>query len=97
MFLGTTQAISTIFNFTPEQAILTTLLAGNQGLYNRFLAIGLLWGWFAKREDVSISIFFLICMIIAGIYGATTVKLSILFVQALPAAITLLLIRVIAK
>ena len=92
MFLWTTPAIMTNFHLTPEQAILTAPLAANQGLYNGFLAIGLLWAWFAKRADVSISRFFLICMIIAGIYGAATVKPSILLVQTLPAAIALLLI-----
>ena len=92
MFLWTTLTISTLFNLTPQQAILTTPLAANQGLYNGFLAIGLLWARFAKREDVSISVFFLLCVVIAGVYGAITVKLSILFVQALPATIALLLI-----
>ncbi len=92
MFLWTNPTISANFNLTPQQAILTAPLAANQGLYNGFLAIGLLWGWFTKREDVFISAFFLICMVIAGVYGAVTIKLSILFVQALPAAIALLLI-----
>ena len=92
MLLWTNPVISANFNLTPEQAILTAPLAGNQGLYNGFLAIGLLWGWFAKRRDLSISAFFLICMVMAGVYGAATVKLSILFVQALPAAIALLLV-----
>jgi putative membrane protein len=80
------------FHLTLEQAILTAPLAANQGLYNGFLAIGLLWAWFAKRADVSISRFFLICIIIAGLYGAATVKPAILLVQALPATISLLLI-----
>jgi putative membrane protein len=92
MFLWTTPAIMTNFHLTPEQAMLTAPLAANQGLYNGFLAIGLLWAWFAKRADVGLSRFFLICMVIAGIYGAATVQLSILWVQALPAAIALLLI-----
>ena len=92
MFLWTNPIISENFHLTSEQSILTAPLAANQGLYNGFLAIGLLWGWFTKRNDSSISIFFLLCMITAGVYGAATVKLSILFVQALPAAIALLLI-----
>ena len=92
MFLWTTPTISTLFNLTPQQAILTTPLAANQGLYNGFLAIGLLWARFAKREDVSISVFFLLCVVIAGVYGAITVKLSILFLQALPATIALPLV-----
>lgn len=90
MFLWTNPIISANFNLTSEQAILTKSLAANQGLCNGFLAIGLLWGRFAKREDVSISAFFLICMIIAGVYGAATVKTSILYFQAIPAAIALL-------
>jgi putative membrane protein len=92
MFLWTTPAIMTNFHLTPEQAMLTAPLAANQGLYNGFLAIGLLWAWFVKRVDISISLFFLICMIVAGSYGAATVKPSILLVQTLPAAIGLLLI-----
>lgn len=92
MFFWTTPAIMANFHLTPEQAILTAPLAANQGLYNGFLAIGLLWTWFAKRADVFTSLFFLLCMIIAGLYGAATVKPSILLVQALPAAIALLLI-----
>ena len=92
MFLWTTPAIMANFHLTPAQAILTAPLAANQGLYNGFLAIGLLWARFAKREDISISVFFLLCIVIAGVYGAITVKLSILWVQTLPAAIALLLI-----
>ncbi len=92
MFFWTTPAIMTNFHLTPEQAILTAPLAANQGLYNGFLALGLLWARFAKREDISISVFFLLCIVIAGVYGSITVRLSILFVQALPAAIALLLI-----
>lgn len=90
MFLWVNPIISANFDLTTEQAILTAPLAANQGLYNGFLAIGLLWGRFAKREDGSISAFFLICMIIAGIYGAATVKTSIIYIQAIPAAIALL-------
>lgn len=91
MFLWTTPLVMTNFNLTLEQAQLMAPLAANMGLYNGFLAAGLYWGWFVKR-NVSISFFFLICMIIAGVYGAITVKLSILFIQALPAAIALIML-----
>jgi putative membrane protein len=62
------------------------------GLYNSFLAVGLIWGLLAKREGFAITVFFLACAIIAGIYGAITVRPSILATQALPAAIALFLV-----
>ena len=63
------------------------MLAANQGLYNGFLAAGLLWGLVARKSDV--VIFFLLCVIIAGIFGALTAKPTILLVQAAPGAIAL--------
>lgn len=92
MFLWTTPEVAANFNLTIEQAQLTAPLAANMGLYNGLLAVGLLWAWFAKRDDMSISLLFLIGIILAGVYGAITVKPSILWVQALPAAIALGLI-----
>jgi putative membrane protein len=77
-----------IFNMTPEASASSKALAANQGLYNGFLAAGLAWGIWTGREDV--KVFFLICIIIAGIFGAATAKVSILFTQALPAALALL-------
>ena len=66
------------------------MLAANQGLYNGFLAAGLGWSLVARGPEAgAFAIFFLGCVIIAGIYGAVTVKRSILFVQATPAAIAL--------
>jgi putative membrane protein len=79
-----------IFNMTPEFSGASAVLAANQGLYNGFLAVGLLWGLFAGRRDV--KIFFLACIIVAGIYGGITAKITILYVQALPAFIALLLV-----
>lgn len=76
-----------VFNMTPEQSAETAVLAANQGLYNGFLAVGLLWGIFAKKRDV--IIFFLGCVIVAGLYGSATAKFSILYTQAVPAAIAL--------
>lgn len=76
-----------IFSMTAEESALTKTLAANQGLYNGFLAAGLLWGLLAKKRDV--VIFFLLCVIVAGIFGSATAKFTILFSQALPAAIAL--------
>ena len=78
-----------IFSMTPAQSASTAVLAANQGLYNGFLAAGLIWGFFTKKRDV--VFFFLGCVIIAGVFGAATAKISILFTQALPATIALVL------
>lgn len=77
------------FNTTPEFASESKVLAGNQGLYNGFLAAGLLWGiWLGEAGD-PVKIFFLLCVLVAGLYGAWTVGRKILFVQAIPAAAAL--------
>lgn len=73
---------------SPEE--LAMKLAANQGLYNSFLAVGLMWVLLAKPDKVSAQIFFLTCALIAGIYGGLTIKDSILWFQAAPAAIALL-------
>jgi putative membrane protein len=78
---GTTQA------FADESAT----LAANQGLYNGFLAAGLIWGLFAGDP---VKIFFLVCVIVAGAFGAATVSRRILWIQALPAAIALALVLI---
>ena len=65
----------------------TAVLAANQGLYNGFLAVGLLWGLVTKQRDI--VLFFLLCVIGAGIFGAVTASFTILYVQALPALIAL--------
>ncbi len=75
------------FGMTPEFARESRVLAANQGLYNGFLAAGLVWGLAANRFDV--SVFFLACVIVAGIFGGITASRRILLVQALPAAIAL--------
>ena len=79
-----------IFGTTPEVAATTAALAANQGLYNGFLAAGLLWGLFAGRRDI--KVFFLCCVIVAGIYGAYSVSRRIFFVQAMPAIVALALL-----
>ena len=79
-----------IFGMTPEMSASSATLAANQGLYNGFLAAGLIWGLLAGRRDI--KIFFLLCVVIAGIFGGLTAKTSIMFTQGLPAAIALLLV-----
>lgn len=76
-----------IFNLTEQMSADTAVLAANQGLYNGFLAAGLIWGLLAKKRDF--ICFFLICVIVAGIFGAVTAKPSIFYTQALPAIIAL--------
>ena len=89
MFLWEQPAGLAVFGLTPEQAAETAVLAANQGLYNGFLAVGLLWGALAGKRDV--TFFFLLCVIVAGVYGAMTASQSILYVQAAPAIVALIL------
>jgi putative membrane protein len=90
MFLWTTPFGLRTFNMTEQVAASSAVLAANQGLYNGFLAAGLVWGLTAKENGAAIKIFFLGCVIVAGIFGAATAKPSILFVQAVPAVLALL-------
>ena len=76
-----------IFSMTPEVSASSAVLARNQGLYNGFLAAGLLWGLVAGRRDV--KLFFLGCVVVAGVFGGLTAKTTILFTQALPALLAL--------
>ncbi len=77
-----------IFAMTAEQSAFSRTLAANQGLYNGFLAAGLLWGLWEDRLDV--KLFFLGCVILAGLYGGLTAKRTILYTQAAPAVLALL-------
>ncbi|MEP3653596.1 MAG: DUF1304 domain-containing protein [Litorimonas sp.] len=77
-----------MFNLTPEFAAETVHFAQNQGLYNGFLAAGLIWALMAGKRDV--RIFFLLCVIVAGIFGAITVSPTILVAQAVPAILALI-------
>lgn len=90
MFLWTTPFGMRTFNLTPEFAAQSSALAANQGLYNGFLAAGLLWGLIAREGAFAIKVFFLVCVVVAGVFGAATAKGTILFVQALPGALALL-------
>ena len=92
MFLWTKPRGMKVFGTTPEQAESTRVLAANQGLYNGFLSAGLIWGLMHPVAEIGsqVQIFFLLCVIAAGIYGGLTAKRSIMFVQGLPATIALL-------
>ena len=89
MFLWNTPRGWKAFGLTPEFAAASKTLAANQGLYNGFLAAGLLWGAWLGAAGTHIQVFFLACVIVAGVYGALTASRKILFVQALPGAIAL--------
>jgi putative membrane protein len=78
-----------VFGLTPEFAAESKVLAANQGLYNGFLAAGLVWSLLLGDAGTAIALFFLGCVIVAGIFGAVTVNRKILWVQAAPAALAL--------
>ena len=94
MFLWTMPLGLKTFRNSIEKATESAVLAANQGLYNGFLAAGLIWGLFHPTPGFAfqIKVFFLLCVIVAGLYGAYSVSKRILFVQALPAAIALVLL-----
>jgi putative membrane protein len=92
MFLWDKPAGRKAFGLTPERAQATKVLAANQGLYNGFLAAGLIWGLSQAAAGMPIKVFFLGCVLVAGLFGAATASRKILFVQALPAAIGLALL-----
>lgn len=89
MFLWDKPAGLRAFGQSPEDAARTKVLAANQGLYNGFLAAGLFWSLLPGPEANSVRLFFLSCVVIAGVFGAATASRKILFIQALPAAIAL--------
>lgn len=90
MFLWDTPRGRKAFGLTPEFAAQTKVLAANQGLYNGFLAAGLFWGLYLG--DLRVQAFFLLCVLVAGLYGAATASKRILFVQAVPATLGLILL-----
>ena len=94
MFLWTRPLGLKTFRNSPEKAADSAVLAANQGLYNGFLAAGLLWGLIQGTPAFAFQIktFFLLCVVVAGVYGAFTVGRRILFVQAAPAAVALILL-----
>jgi putative membrane protein len=94
MFLWTRPLGLKVFRNGIEKAQASAVLAANQGLYNGFLAAGLVWGLLHPTPAfaVQIKVFFLLCVIVAGAYGAATVSRRILYVQAAPAALALILL-----
>jgi putative membrane protein len=92
MFLWTTQRGRRAFGTTAEFAEASKVLAANQGLYNGFLAAGLAWGLYLGAEGHAIELFFLGCILVAGLYGGLTATRKILFIQAIPAAIGIALV-----
>ena len=94
MFLWTKPFGRKTFRLTPEFAEASRSLAANQGLYNGFLAAGLIWSLLAPHPfDFWLQIFFLTCVIVAGVYGAVTVNRRILWIQAAPAFLALVLLH----
>ncbi|WP_295549144.1 DUF1304 domain-containing protein [uncultured Pseudacidovorax sp.] len=85
MFFWDTPRGHKAFGLTPEFARATRVLAANQGLYNGFLAAGLIWGLWMGAAGIAVKLFFLACVAVAGLYGAATSSRKILFVQTVPA------------
>jgi putative membrane protein len=92
MFLWDKPAGLKAFGQTPQAAAQSKVLAANQGLYNGFLAAGLFWSLIPGAASFQFAVFFLLCVLVAGLYGAATASRKILFVQALPAALGLALL-----
>lgn len=94
MFAWTTRGPKTFTTIPKDLFVPTKVLAANQGLYNGFLAAGLIWSLFIKDPAwfSNVAIFFLACVVVAGVYGTATASRKIFFVQALPALIPLLLL-----
>ncbi|HCI6203067.1 TPA: DUF1304 domain-containing protein [Klebsiella quasipneumoniae subsp. quasipneumoniae] len=90
MFFWETPAGRRAFNLSADFARETRVLAANQGLYNGFLAAGLAWGLWLRESGEPVVIFFLACVLAAGIFGALTASRKILYIQALPALLALL-------
>lgn len=88
MFLWNHPVGRRTFKMTPEYSQASASLAANQGLYNGFLAAGLIWGLLSG--ETSVQVFFLVCVFIAGIFGGLTAKRSILYMQALPGLLALI-------
>lgn len=92
MFLWDKPAGLKAFGQSKERAAATRVLAANQGLYNGFIAAGLLWGSFQGPAGYGFKVFSLSCVVVAGVYGAATASRKILYVQALPGLLGLLLV-----
>ena len=95
MFLWTKPAGRRAFGTTQEQAEQSKVLAMNQGLYNGFLSAGLIWGLTLGAAGRGVVIFFLLCVIAAGVFGAATASVKILYAQALPAVVALVAVMLV--
>ena len=91
MFLWTRPSGRRAFGLSEEFAEQSRALAANQGLYNGFLVAGLVWGLWLGHDGTAIKVFFLGCVLVAGVFGGLTAARKILWIQALPAALALLL------
>lgn len=96
MFLWTSPVGRKVFGLSKEKAEITKVLAANQGLYNGFLVAGLTWGLLLGAPGVPVLVFFLSCVVVAGIYGAATVSRTIFWVQAAPAIAALVVLGVVS-
>jgi putative membrane protein len=96
MFLWTSPLGRKIFGQSKGNAEITKVLAANQGLYNGFLVAGLLWGLLLGASGGPVLIFFLSCVVVAGIYGSATVSRKIFWVQAAPAIAALVVLGIVA-
>jgi len=96
MFLWTKPIGMRVFGNNQEEAEKTKVLAANQGLYNGFLAVGLIWGLLHSSPEISqqVLLFFLACVVVAGVYGGVTAKRSILYIQAVPAVVALIMVLI---
>jgi putative membrane protein len=92
MFYWDTPKGRKAFGLTAEFSAASKVLAANQGLYNGFLAAGLFWGLTLGVSGQPVKVFFLLCVLVAGVYGAATANKRILFIQAIPAALGLALL-----
>ena len=92
MFLWNKPLGRRVFGLAPDVTAAAAPLAANQGLYNGFLAAGLVWGLVLGAAGFDVKVFFLACVIVAGVFGAVTARRSILWFQALPGAIALALV-----
>ena len=96
MFAWETKGKKIFTRFPVDLFAKTKEMAANQGLYNGFLAAGLIWTFFIRNADWSsyVSLFFLCCVVVAGVYGAFTVARKIFFVQAVPALVAIVLLLI---
>ena len=92
MFLWRGPVGRRVFGLPPDVMAGSASLAANQGLYNGFLAAGLAWGLLLGPDGFGVKVFFLSCVLVAGVFGAATAKRSILWIQAMPAALALALV-----